>query len=110
MSELMRISQVIGIKSGAIDAYEKLHANAWPEVLATLSRCNIKNYSIYRYENLLFSYMEYVGKDLEADLALIAADPKTQEWWLLTDPMQNALPEKSETEWWHRLPEVFHMD
>ena len=33
-----------------------------------IARSNIRNYSIYRYGDLLFSYFEYVGEDLDADL------------------------------------------
>ena len=36
----------------------------------------------------LFSYFEYVGGDFEGDMAKIAADPKTQEWWALCKPCQ----------------------
>ena len=54
--------------------------------------------------------MEYIGTDLEADMALIAADPKTQEWWKITDPMQKGLQDRKNGEWWHVIPEVFHLD
>ena len=107
---VQRISQVIGVKPELIKEYEEIHAKVWPEVLATLKRCNIQNFSIYRYENLLFSYMEYIGVDLESDLVRIAEDPKTQEWWKHTDPMQNPVSEKSTNEWWHVIPEVFHVN
>ena len=107
---VQRISQVIGVKPELIKEYEEIHSKVWPEVLATLKRCNIQNFSIYRYENLLFSYMEYIGEDLETDLARIAEDPKTREWWQHTEPMQNPVLEKSVNEWWHVIPEVFHMN
>jgi L-rhamnose mutarotase len=54
--------------------------------------------------------MEYVGDNYEEDMAKIAADPRTQEWWKVTDPMQSPLPDKLESEWWHAIPEVFHLD
>ena len=49
-------------------------------MLERLSLSNIRSYSIYRYGELLLSYMEYVGEDYDADTALIAADPITQRW------------------------------
>jgi L-rhamnose mutarotase len=38
-----------------------MHANTWPEVLATIRAANIRNYSIFRYRNQLFAYFEYIG-------------------------------------------------
>ncbi|MEI6868159.1 MAG: L-rhamnose mutarotase [Actinomycetes bacterium] len=105
-----RISSLINVKPEAIAEYERVHAAVWPEVLATLHRCNVRNYSIFRYNNLLVSYMEYVGTDYEADMASIASDPKTKEWWLVTDPMQSKVEGALESEWWHVIPEVFHLD
>jgi L-rhamnose mutarotase len=62
--------------------YEALHAQAWPGVLATISACNIRNFSIFlrEPENLLFAYWEYHGEDFTADVAKMAADETTQQW------------------------------
>src|SRR5579862_6783505 len=107
---MQRFGQVIGIKAEAIAQYEQLHANVWPEVLATIHACNIRNYSIFRYENLLFAYFEYVGDDFAADMARMAADPKTQEWWAVCKPLQSRLPEAGPDDWWAISREVFHTD
>ena len=45
---MQRYGQTIGLKPEAIARYEVLHAAVWPEVLATIRRCNIRNYSIFR--------------------------------------------------------------
>lgn len=105
-----RIAQVIGIKPEEIEEYERIHANVWPKVLATIKKANIKNYSIFRYEHLLFSYMEYTGANYEEDMKLIAADPETQRWWKITAPMQSQVPEAQVGEWWHTISENFHLD
>ena len=65
---------------------------------------------VFRYGTLLMAYSEYVGRDLEADLAAIAADPATEAWWGITEPLQDPVPERASGEWWHQLPEVFHLD
>ena len=109
-SDVQRYGQVIGIKPEHIEEYERLHRAAWPEVLAMIHECNIRNYSIYRYDNLLFAYFEYVGDNFEADSAKMAADPKTQEWWSICKPMQEPVPEAGPEEWWKTVPEVFHTD
>jgi UDP-glucose 4-epimerase len=60
---MRRIGQVIGVKLEHIEAYERMHATVWPEVLAMIHACNIRNYSIFRHGALLFAYMEYIGED-----------------------------------------------
>ena len=107
---VQRIAQVIGIKPDQIEEYERIHADVWPTVLATIKKANIQNYSIFRYEHLLFAYMEYTGTDYEKDMAAIAADPETQRWWKITDPMQSQVPEARPGEWGHVIPENFHVD
>ena len=107
-----RMGMVIGLKSEHIDEYRRLHAEAWPGILAKISECNITNYSIYlkEPENLLFGYWEYVGADFAADAAKMAADPKTQEWWKICMPMQDPLETRKEGEWWAMMDEIFHHD
>jgi len=105
-----RIASVIGLPPENAEAYERLHANVWPGVLARLRASKITNYSIYRHGDVLFSYMEYTGEDLEADLAAIAADSATKEWWAVCEPLQRPLNDRVEGEWWKTIPEVFHLD
>ena len=78
---MKRMGFVLGIKADQIAEYKRIHAAVWPEVLATIARCNIKNYTIFlkEPENLLFAYFEYHGTDFKADMAKMAADPATQE-------------------------------
>jgi L-rhamnose mutarotase len=107
---MKRIASVIGISDENIDRYEELHAAVWPEILNRLSQSNVHNYSIFRFENTLFAYMEYLGEDYEADMAAIAADPDTQEWWKLCVPLQSPMPSRKDGEWWMEINEVFHLD
>jgi L-rhamnose mutarotase len=101
---------VLRVKAEALEAYKKYHEAVWPEVLDRIEKCNIRNYSIYLKDGFLFSYFEYVGEDYEADMAKMAADPKTQEWWAITEPMQEPLPTRKPGEWWAEMEEVFHTD
>ena len=107
---MQRIAQLVQVKPERIADYEQIHEAVWPEVLATIHTCNIRNYSIFRHNNLLFAYFEYIGDDLAADMRKMAADPKTQEWWTYTDPMQAPLSDHKEGEWWTPAKEVFHTD
>lgn len=107
---MTRYGQIIRVKPEHFERYREIHARVWPEVLATIRRCHIHNYSIFHNDGLLFAYFEYHGSDFAADMAVMAADPKTREWWAITDPMQEPLPARAPGEWWTKLEEVFHTD
>ena len=107
---MRRFGQVIRIRAERIEEYEALHRETWPGVLATIHAANIRNYSIFRHGELLFAYYEYIGSDHAADMARIAADRVTQDWWTLTDAMQEPFEERGAGEWWLTIPEVFHTD
>src|SRR5437867_13231663 len=89
--KVKRFGQLIGLRPEVKEEYIKYHANVWPEVLQTIRDCNIRNYSIFLKDDTLFAYFEYTGDDFQADMAKMAADPKTQEWWTLMDPMQKPI-------------------
>jgi L-rhamnose mutarotase len=105
-----RFGQVIRVRAESIEAYERLHAEPWPGVLAAIAAANIRDYSIYRHGEHLFAYFEYTGDDLDADMAAMAADPTVQAWWALTDAMQDPYLERDPGTWWLTLPEIFHTD
>ncbi len=109
---MQRMGQIIGIDSGRIAEYKRVHAAVWPAVLARITACHIRNYSIFlkEPENLLFAYWEYHGTDFASDMAAMAADPKTQEWWKLCGPMQRPLEARQPDEWWAMMEPVFHHD
>ena len=97
-------------QAGGYDEYVAAHAAVWPSVLAKITECNIRNYSIFPRKGQLFAYFEYVGDDFEADMAKMAADPETQRWWAWMMPLQAPVEGRAEGEWWHTLDEVFHTD
>jgi L-rhamnose mutarotase len=109
---MQRMGMVIGIRPEKIDAYKELHAAVWPSVLEQIANSNIRNYTIFlrEPENLLFGYWEYHGEDFAADAAEMAKDPKTNEWWALTDPCQDPLDSREDGEHWAMMQEVFHTD
>lgn len=107
---MKRYGSVIRVKPEALAEYTRVHAAVWPEVLAMINQCNMRNYSIYHKDGFLFSYFEYIGEDWAADAAKMAADPKTQEWWAVTMPMQSPLETRRPGEWWAEMDEVFHVD
>lgn len=112
---MQRHASIVELPAANIAEYRRLHANTWPDVLAMIRRANIRNYSIYLRKlpdgrHYLFSYFEYVGTDFDGDMARLAADPRTQEWWKVCKPLQTPLPDRADGEWWASAEEVFHCD
>jgi len=107
---MKRYGSVIKVKPEAIPEYKQYHAAVWPDVLNMIRKCNIQNYSIFLKDDSLFAYFEYHGTDYKADMAKMAADPRTQEWWSVMMPMQQPIATRREGEWWAEMEEVFHTD
>ena len=107
---MKRYGSVLGLSEEGKSEYRALHAAVWPAVLAKITECNIRNYSIFlkEPENLLFSYFEYIGTDYESDMAKMAADPTTQKWWAVNMPLQRPLDTRKPGEWWADMTEIFH--
>ena len=114
VGRVQRFGAMIGLRPEKKEEYLRLHAHCWPEILAILKKCHIRNYSIYLGEVnekfYLFSYFEYTGDDIAKDMAVMKADAKTRQWWSHTDPCQIRLPDTKEGDWWKTIPEVFHME
>jgi len=96
------VGSLIGLKPEYEERYIILHKNAFPGVLDRIRKSNIRNYSIFLLDGILFSHFEYIGNDFVADMKAIA-DPVTKDWWKLTDPMQEPLPVRKEGEWWAEM-------
>jgi L-rhamnose mutarotase len=105
-----RYGQLLKLRPEHEAEYVRQHAAVWPEVLDRIHRSNIRNYSIFLKDGMLFAYFEYVGSDFQADMRAMAADAATQRWWALMEPMQEKWPTANLEEWWTTMPEVFHQD
>ena len=105
-----RFGQIIKVVPEKYEEYKELHAAVWPDVLKMITDCNIRNYSIYHKDGLLFAYFEYHGDDFDTDMAKMAADPTTQKWWDACKPCHEPLETRAEGEWWATMEELFHSD
>ena len=110
-----RYAWVTGLKKEKKARYEDLHAHPWPSVTTMLKKCHIRNYSIFAKEIqgriYLFSYLEYTGRNFDADMKKMAADSETRRWWKQTDPCQLPLPEAAaKGKIWSDTKEVFHLN
>lgn len=105
---MKRYGMAIKIRPENLDEYKRLHADVWPNVLKMIGECNIRNYSIYHKDGMMFSYFEYVGEDFDSDMAKMAADPTTQKWWDVCKPLMDPLESRTPGEFWANMEEVFH--
>jgi L-rhamnose mutarotase len=109
-----RYAWITGLKRDQAAHYEDLHAHPRSAVNQMIKDCHIQNFSIHESEiggNLyLFAYLEYTGKDFDADMKKMAADPATNAWWKETDPCQVPLPDAAaKGKIWSDMKEVFHL-
>jgi len=107
---MKRFGMMIRLRPELLEEYKQYHMNVWPEVLATIANCNIRNYTIFHHDEMLFGYYEYYGVNHAADMAKMAADPVIQRWWAIMMPMQKQMEGTPAGEWWMPLEVVFHFD
>jgi L-rhamnose mutarotase len=105
---------VTGLKPEKAAHYEDLHAHPWPSVNKMIKDCHIQNFSIHEREIngqlYLFAYLEYTGKDFDADMKRMAADSETVRWWKETDPCQSPLPDAAaKGKIWSDTKEVYFL-
>ena len=98
-----KVALVTRIKAEMEQQYRTLHQTVWPGVVDQVARTNHRNLSIFLVELgdeiYEFLYMEYVGKDTDADGKASKSDPCTSRWWKLTDACQNPLPDAKDSPW-----------
>lgn len=109
---MRRMGMLIGVKPDRIAEYKAYHAAVWPEVLAMITACGIRNYTIFlrEPENLLFGTWEYHGEDFAADMEKMREHEPTQRWWAMNGPCQEPLASRGSGEHWAMMEPVFHLD
>lgn len=112
---MKKIGQIGRLKRECIDEYCRLHEEAvytpqWAGVLDMIHACNIRNYSIFIEDDVVFAYFEYVGSDYAADMKRMEADPTTQLWWKHTRPcFEKYSPDKQEA-FYTDMKQIFNYD
>jgi len=107
---MQRYGQIINLKSERVEEYKKLHAEVWADVTKAIAKSNIKNYSIYLKDEILFAYFEYHGNQFEKDMAEMAVNPIIQKWWDVCKPCMLPIETRYEGEWWANMEEIFHQN
>ena len=72
-----------------------------------LAREHMNDDLVFLHGDLVFSYFEYVGEDYEADMAKMAEDPVTQDWWTHTHPCFETYAIDPTSEFYHDMKQIF---
>ena len=94
-----------------IAAYKAYHAEAWPEVVASLQAVGVIQMKIWLLGRRLFMLAE-VDDDFDpaADFPrYLSRDPRCQEWEDLMTTFQEPVPEAKAGEKWAMMEEVFSL-
>jgi L-rhamnose mutarotase len=100
-----RVGFVMRLEPGNEAVYRQKHDEIWPEMVDTLHRHGIRNYSIFRRGLTLFAYYE---TDDPSAVAAQRDDPVVQRWWKMMEPYMQYNPDG--TPWSEAIEEVFHLD
>jgi L-rhamnose mutarotase len=93
------------LKPGNEAVYRQKHDAIWPEMIETLHRHGIRNYSIFRRGLTLFAYYE---ADDPSRVTAQRDDPVVQRWWRMMEPYMEYNADG--TPWSEPIEEVFHLD
>lgn len=86
MKKKCYFGQIGKLKSDMVEEYDSLHDKCWPYIRRLIQNCNMRNYSIFRYGETVFTYFEYTGNDYDKDMSIMASDEINKQWWQVTDP------------------------
>jgi L-rhamnose mutarotase len=94
------------LKPGAEAAYEALHRQVWPDVLAAIRGVGIERWLIFRDGLDLFHVVECA--DYDAAIAELAGDPVNQRWQAEVAPLMETAHDYSGASS-DRLPVIFDL-
>lgn len=94
----------------AIEAYDRYHAEVWPEVLAHLGASGIEDMTIWRRGTRLMMLIETVP-DFQLSRLVIKANssPRVKEWEQLMATFQQALRDSDGGGLWQPMSEIFNL-
>ena len=104
---MQKIAFVMQLKPGHEAEYEKRHDEIWPELVETLKRSGVSDYSIFleKSSDKLFAVLKRRDDHRMDSLPL---NPVVQKWWaFMSDIMETDADNKPVDE---SLDLVFHMD
>ena len=103
---MQRIGIYFRLKPGMKEEYKKRHDEIWPEMTEVLNRAGLHNYSIWNYDNLLFSYFEV--EDFNQAQKILRSSPVYDKWRIYMEDIIEIDKETGEKEYFMDLA-FFHI-
>ncbi len=98
---------MLRLRPGAAEPYEEAHRAVWPEMLALLKSAGIREYSIYRRDELLILALRTT--DFEATWSRIENDPVNLRWQQAMAPFFAPHEDLRPGERFPMMEEVFYL-
>ena len=98
---------MLRLRPGAAEAYEEAHRAVWPEMLALLKSAGIREYSIYRRDDLLILALR--ATDFEATWGQIENHPVNLRWQQAMAPFFAPIEGLRPGERFPMMEEVFYL-
>jgi L-rhamnose mutarotase len=102
-----RVAFQLKLREGAADAYDRAHRAVWPEMLALLKSAGIREYSIFRRDQLLILYMHV--DDFDETWARIDESAVNERWQSAMAPYFEPVEGLRPGERFAMMREVFYM-
>jgi len=93
----------------AIDEYEALHSDVWPEVVADNVAAGVKALWIYRDGTQLVMVVHAADSFMLDAWGSFLSSPRTREWLDLTDPLLLPDPSSVLGASWRQLREICYL-
>ena len=77
---MKRIANITKLKPGAVEDYRILHDKIWQEIVDAGHQYGLRNFTMFRYGDYIFSYYEYIGDDFETDMKKKMKCKNQEEW------------------------------
>jgi L-rhamnose mutarotase len=82
---LKRFAFILRLREGAAEAYEEAHRKVWPEMRDMLKHGGIREYSIFRRDDLLF--LTFKAVDFETTWSQFDNHPVNLRWQAAMAPL-----------------------
>jgi L-rhamnose mutarotase len=106
---VQRVCFLLNIRPDKLEEYKARHREVWPQMMAALSECGWRNYSLFlRADGLLVGYLE--TPDFERALADMKQYDVNERWQREMAPFFLSHQGGKPDEFMIPLEEVFHLE
>lgn len=95
---------------GAADAYKKVHAEVWPEIIQGIREVGVELMDIYMLDGIGVMIMEVGdGVDVDAAMERLAGLPRQAEWERYVSQYQQCSPDDTSAGKWKQMEQIFKL-